>query len=82
MDGLKRYSRQTLLPEIGSTGQRQLLASSVAVVGCGALGTVIASTLVRAGGTDARVRDGGGCCSHRGRRLASGDSRTVAEIGR
>jgi adenylyltransferase/sulfurtransferase len=46
---LDRYSRQTLLPEIGPEGQKKLLASSVALVGCGALGTAIANGLVRAG---------------------------------
>lgn len=44
-----RYSRQRLLPEIGDEGQSRLLESRVAVVGCGALGTVQASLLVRAG---------------------------------
>lgn len=44
-----RYSRQILLPEIGAAGQRRLLASSAAVIGCGALGSVLAGTLVRAG---------------------------------
>lgn len=52
-----RYARQTLLPEIGSGGQERLLASSVALVGCGALGSVIASTLVRAGVGQVRVID-------------------------
>jgi adenylyltransferase/sulfurtransferase len=46
---LDRYSRQTLLPEIGQEGQRKLLSSTVAIVGCGALGTAIASGLARAG---------------------------------
>jgi adenylyltransferase/sulfurtransferase len=54
---LGRYSRQTLLPEIGAAGQERLLASSVAVVGCGALGSVIASTLVRAGVGRVRIID-------------------------
>jgi adenylyltransferase/sulfurtransferase len=54
---LDRYSRQTLLPEVGVAGQERLLASSVAVVGCGALGTVIASTLVRAGVGRVRIID-------------------------
>jgi len=44
-----RYSRQRLLPEIGNEGQGRLLESRAAVVGCGALGTVQASLLVRAG---------------------------------
>lgn len=38
-----------LLPGIGEDGQRRLLASHAAVVGCGALGTVAAELLVRAG---------------------------------
>lgn len=44
-----RYSRQRLLPEIGDAGQSLLSSSRVVVVGCGALGTVQASLLVRAG---------------------------------
>jgi selenocysteine lyase/cysteine desulfurase len=46
---LKRYSRQILLPEVGEAGQEKLLVASVAVIGCGALGTVVASSIVRAG---------------------------------
>ncbi len=49
MSVLKRYSRQILLPEVGETGQEKLLAANVAVIGCGALGTVVASSIVRAG---------------------------------
>lgn len=44
-----RYSRQTLLPQIGSDGQARLAQSRVLLVGCGALGTVLADQLVRAG---------------------------------
>lgn len=47
MDG--RYSRQTLFGPIGEGGQARLAAAKVAVIGCGALGTAIAETLVRAG---------------------------------
>jgi adenylyltransferase/sulfurtransferase len=54
---LDRYSRQTLLPEIGQEGQKKLLASSVALVGCGALGTAIASGLTRAGVGHLKVVD-------------------------
>jgi len=46
---LNRYSRQTLFEGIGEAGQRKLGESRVVVVGCGALGTVIASNLARAG---------------------------------
>ncbi len=48
-DARDRYSRQRLLAEIGSEGQERLAASCAAVVGCGALGTVQAALLVRAG---------------------------------
>lgn len=46
---LERYHRQMLLPGIGEEGQKKLLASKVLVLGCGALGTVIANMLARAG---------------------------------
>jgi len=57
VSGLKRYSRQILLPGVGEEGQRKLLSSAVAVIGCGALGTVIANTLVRAGVGKIRIVD-------------------------
>ncbi|MCL6453517.1 MAG: ThiF family adenylyltransferase [Alicyclobacillus sp.] len=44
-----RYSRQMLFRPIGPSGQARLQASRVAVVGLGALGTVLATELVRAG---------------------------------
>ncbi len=44
-----RYSRQVLFPGIGAEGQDQIRQSHVAVVGCGALGSVIAEMLARAG---------------------------------
>ena len=44
-----RYSRQEILQNIGEEGQKKLLNSSVAIVGCGALGTVAANNLARAG---------------------------------
>ncbi|MBC7292754.1 MAG: ThiF family adenylyltransferase [Thermoleophilia bacterium] len=57
MQELDRYSRQTIFPGIGPEGQRRLLDSYAVVVGCGALGTVIASALVRAGVGRVRVID-------------------------
>jgi molybdopterin/thiamine biosynthesis adenylyltransferase len=45
----ERYSRQILFSGIGEEGQEKLLASSAVLIGCGALGTVIANLLVRAG---------------------------------
>jgi molybdopterin/thiamine biosynthesis adenylyltransferase len=44
----ERYSRQTVIPEIGIEGQNRLSKSCAVVIGCGALGSVIASALVRA----------------------------------
>ncbi len=44
-----RYSRQILFREIGVEGQARLGGSRILVVGCGALGSVIAEILVRAG---------------------------------
>jgi adenylyltransferase/sulfurtransferase len=45
----ERYSRQTRFPPIGPEGQTRLAAGRVAIVGCGALGSVVALALVRAG---------------------------------
>ena len=44
-----RYSRQILFPGIGEEGQARIRRASVCVVGCGALGSFQAETLVRAG---------------------------------
>lgn len=44
-----RYSRQTRFAPLGADGQARLAAGRVAVVGCGALGSVVAMALVRAG---------------------------------
>ena len=46
---INRYSRQTIVPVIGEKGQNKLRQSTAVVIGCGALGTVISSALVRAG---------------------------------
>lgn len=45
----EKYSRQILFPGIGAEGQEKILAASAVLVGCGALGTVTANLLVRAG---------------------------------
>jgi len=52
-----RYSRQILFDGIGVEGQARLMAAKVALVGCGALGTVQASLLVRAGVGHLRIID-------------------------
>ncbi len=54
---LARYSRQMLFEGIGEDGQRRMAGSRVALIGCGALGTVLANTLVRAGVGFVRVCD-------------------------
>lgn len=52
-----RYSRQILFSGIGSKGQSRVVDSRVAVVGCGALGAMQASLLVRAGVGTLRIID-------------------------
>jgi molybdopterin/thiamine biosynthesis adenylyltransferase len=53
----EKYSRQTLFAPIGEEGQRRLLASSVVIVGCGAIGAAAAGLLVRAGVGRVRILD-------------------------
>ena len=45
----ERYSRQMLFAPLGEQGQRKLRASRVAIIGCGATGSALASLLARAG---------------------------------
>jgi len=54
---LARYSRQILYEKIGVEGQRRLAASRIVLFGCGALGTVLANSLVRAGVGAMRICD-------------------------
>jgi len=54
---IDRYSRQTLFPKIGEEGQKRLGKSSIVLIGCGALGTVIATSLVRAGVGKVKIID-------------------------
>ena len=54
---LKRYSRQILLTIVDVKGQQLLDHASVAVIGLGALGSVIASNLARAGVGELRLVD-------------------------
>jgi molybdopterin-synthase adenylyltransferase len=53
----ERYSRQILFAPLGESGQERLLLSSAVLVGCGALGTVSAALLVRAGIGALRIVD-------------------------
>jgi adenylyltransferase/sulfurtransferase len=52
-----RYSRQTMFPGIGESGQAKLAGSGVVIIGCGALGCNIATFLVRAGVGSIRIID-------------------------
>jgi len=52
-----RYSRQVLFQSIGVEGQRRLAQARVLLIGCGALGSVLAETLVRAGVGFLRICD-------------------------
>jgi adenylyltransferase/sulfurtransferase len=56
-DPLDRYSRQIRFHGLGEAGQRRLMASRVTICGCGALGTVLANHLVRAGVGNIRIVD-------------------------
>lgn len=46
---MERYEKQMLYGEIGLEGQEKLLDKKAVIIGCGALGTVIANNLVRSG---------------------------------
>lgn len=52
-----RYRKQMLFAPVGESGQQMLNDSSVLVLGCGALGTVIADGLVRSGIGTVRIVD-------------------------
>ncbi len=53
----EKYSRQILFAGIGEAGQESLLGASAVLIGCGALGTVVANLLVRAGLGRLRIVD-------------------------
>src|SRR5271154_3273614 len=53
----EKYSRQILFAGIGDAGQQKLLGASAVLVGCGALGTVVANLLVRSGVGRLRIID-------------------------
>lgn len=45
----ERYSKQILFEPIGEKGQKKLKESRITIIGCGGLGSVLASNMVRAG---------------------------------
>ena len=49
MSAESRYSRQIRFAHIGEEGQQRIRAANVAIVGCGALGSVQAEMMARAG---------------------------------
>ena len=53
----QKYSRQILFDGIGLDGQERLLASSAAIVGCGAIGAASVNLLARAGVGRIRIID-------------------------
>jgi molybdopterin/thiamine biosynthesis adenylyltransferase len=53
----ERYSRQILFGGIGAEGQKQLTVGRVAILGCGATGSAVASLLARAGVGTLRIID-------------------------
>ncbi len=76
---LDRYSRQTRFPALGEGGQRKLMASRVTICGCGALGTVLANHLARAGVGFIRVVDRDFIETHNLQRQILFDEQDVAD---
>lgn len=57
MTDFQRYQKQVLFSGIGESGQQALINSRVLLCGCGALGSVLAETLTRAGVGFLRIVD-------------------------
>ena len=57
-EDLSRWSRQTVLPEIGLDGQKRLLNATIAIVGMGGLGCPAAQSLTIAGVGKLKIIDG------------------------
>jgi molybdopterin-synthase adenylyltransferase len=56
-NSVTRYSRQTILPQIGREGQEKLQAATIVIAGVGALGSSMAEMLARAGVGTLRLVD-------------------------
>src|SRR3954447_16413822 len=76
---LERYSRQMRFGGVGEAGQRKLLDSHVTLCGCGALGTVLANVLVRAGVGHLRLVDRDFIETHNLQRQVLFDEHDVSE---
>src|SRR5919204_169101 len=76
---LERYSRQMRFYGIGEAGQRKLVDAHVTLCGCGALGTVLANALVRAGLGHLRLVDRDFIETHNLQRQVLFDEHDVAE---
>ncbi len=76
---LERYSRQMRFGGILEKGQRKLLESKVTLCGCGALGTVLANHLVRAGVGHVRIVDRDFIETHNLQRQVLFDEKDVAD---
>ncbi len=79
VDPIERYSRQVRFPMLGEAGQRKLMASRVTICGCGALGTVLANHLVRAGVGNIRIVDRDFIETHNLQRQILFDEQDVAD---
>jgi molybdopterin-synthase adenylyltransferase len=75
----ERYSRQMRFYGIGTEGQKRLAAARVTLCGCGALGTVLANALVRAGVGHLRLIDRDYIETHNLQRQVLFDEHDVAE---
>ncbi|HWY87658.1 MAG TPA: ThiF family adenylyltransferase [Gemmataceae bacterium] len=76
---LERYSRQMRFYGIAEAGQRKLVDAHVTLCGCGALGTVVANALVRAGVGHLRLVDRDFIETHNLQRQVLFDEHDVAE---
>jgi molybdopterin/thiamine biosynthesis adenylyltransferase len=76
---LDRYSRQMRFYGIAEAGQRKLADAHVTLCGCGALGTVLANALVRAGVGHLRLVDRDFIETHNLQRQVLFDEHDVAE---
>ncbi len=78
-DPIDRYSRQVRFHGLREAGQRRLMASRVTICGCGALGTVLANHLVRAGVGHVRIVDRDFIETHNLQRQILFDEKDVAD---